>query len=115
MGSLITSHVLDLVRGKPAHGIGIILEFQSDQKTWTELARGMTNTDGRAMNLLPDAHKLTRGFYRLTFQTLSYFQSEGIYSIYPYVTVVFEVQDAMAHYHIPLLLSPHGYSTYRGS
>lgn len=115
MASKITTHVLDLVLGKPAAGIGVELEQQLHDMSWRALARGKTNSDGRVTDLLPDQQELLRGSYRLIFQTAPYFHSGGVYSIYPSITVAFEVQDVTSHYHIPLLLSPHGYTTYRGS
>jgi 5-hydroxyisourate hydrolase len=115
MKSLITTHVLDTSKGRPAHGIPVILEYQIDHGKWSELGRGITDGDGRITNLLPDHGKLTKGVYRLTFETSSYYQSIGVYSFYPYIHVIFELQDGVTHHHVPLLLSPFGYSTYRGS
>lgn len=113
--SLITTHVLDISRGRPAHGIPVKLERQSSPGVWSELGHSLTDVDGRIADLLPEQGKLSAGIYRLTFETASYYQSIGIYSLYPYVTVVFELQDGVTRQHIPLLLSPFGYSTYRGS
>ena len=113
--SLITTHVLDISKGKPAHGIPVILQQQTPKGDWAELGRSLTDVDGRITDLLPEHGRLTRGIYRLRFETASYYQSIGIYSLYPYVTVVFELQDGVTHHHIPLLLSPFGYSTYRGT
>ena len=113
--SLITTHVLDVTRGKPARGIPVALEYLMGPDRWTELGKGITDGDGRVNNLLPDRARLSRGLYRLTFQTSSYFQSTGIYSYYPYIPVVFEIQDGVTHHHVPLLVSPFGYSTYKGS
>lgn len=115
MKSLITTHVLDTSKGRPAHGIPVVLEQQTGHGTWNELGRGITDVDGRINNLLPDHGRLTKGIYRLTFETLPYYQSIGIYSFYPYVPIIFEIQDGVTHHHVPLLLSPFGYSTYRGS
>ena len=113
--SLITTHVLDISKGHPAHGIPVVLEHQTSTDAWAELGRGLTDVDGRVNNLLPDHMRLHQGVYRLTFETASYYLSIGVYSLYPFVPIVFEIQDGVTHHHIPLLLSPFGYSTYRGS
>ncbi len=113
--SRVTTHVLDTARGKPAVALKAVLEVQTAAREWKEIARGETDTDGRIMDLVPDTVPLGAGSYRLTFLTAGYFQSVGVEGFYPYVTVTFEVRDPQAHYHVPLLLSPYGYSTYRGS
>jgi len=110
--SPITTHVLDTARGKPAAGIPVSLHLQS-QGNWHELARGITNEGGRITDLLGDA-TLQPGKYRLTFQTGIYLSSFG-FPFFPEVGIVFEIHDPAQHYHVPLLLSPYGYSTYRGS
>ncbi len=112
--SPITSHVLDTARGCPAAGITAKLEYKSGSG-WTQLGQGTTNDDGRIADLLPLDHKLKAGTYQLTFETNTYFDRLSVQSFYPYVTVVFEIKNATQHYHVPLLLSPFGYSTYRGS
>lgn len=112
--SAITTHILDLSRGRPAGGITVVLEFQSGQN-WQVLGQGATDADGRLKSLLPANFKLVAGAYRLTFQTADYFAAQGVESFYTEVTISFNVADAAAHYHVPLLLSPYGYSTYRGS
>ena len=111
--SAITTHVLDTSRGRPASGVPIVLERQGSGG-WTELGRGATDADGRLRTLLGE-RALEDGVYRLTFDTSTYYQGLGLQSFYPQVAVVFTVQDAGQHYHVPLLLSPFGYSTYRGS
>ena len=110
--SPITTHVLDTALGKPAAGIPVSLHLQLDG-TWRELARGLTNQDGRITDLLQDP-KLKPGKYRLTFDTAAYLGTTGK-PFFPEVEVVFEIRDPDQHYHVPLLLSPYGYSTYRGS
>ena len=115
MRSQITTHVLDTALGKPAEGIRIALEVQGAGEKWKELAQGTTNGDGRIGDLLPPHIKVERGIYRMVFETASYFRSSGVNGFYPRVEVIFEIRDPAAHYHIPLLLSPYGYSTYRGS
>ena len=102
----ITTHVLDTSRGRPAAGIPVLLERAVDSG-WQPVGRGTTDADGRASDLLSSAPE--DGHYRLTFDT-------GAYSrFYPEVTVTFVVEGGEDHYHVPLLLSPFGYSTYRGS
>lgn len=115
MKSSITTHVLDTMRGRPAEGITIVLESRSESEAWKEMSRSKTNADGRIENLLPPNFKIPLGVYRLTFLTAEYFRTLKIESFYPFVTVTFEIRDTALHYHVPLLLSPHGYSTYRGS
>ena len=115
MNSPITTHVLDTTRGKPAVAMKAILEVNTGSKEWKELGRGETNTDGRITYLLREGTELDAGTYRLTFLTGAYFRSVGLEGFYPTVCIVFELNDPHSQYHIPLLLSPYGYSTYRGS
>ena len=105
----ITTHVLDTSRGRPATGVPVVLERAVDSG-WQPVGRGTTDADGRAGDLLTAAP--SDGRYRLTFDTGAYFGGAGFY---PEVTVTFTVQRGEQHYHVPLLLSPFGYSTYRGS
>ena len=111
MGVGITTHVLDTSRGRPAAGVPVVLELWSDG--WQEVGRGLTDADGRAKQLLDGP--LQAGVWRLTFDLNTWFGLQGIESFYPMATIVFHVRDADQHYHVPLLLSPFGYSTYRGS
>jgi 5-hydroxyisourate hydrolase len=111
----ITTHVLDTSRGRPAAGVPVTLEVQSADGAWKSLGRGATDADGRLRDLLPAVAPLARGTYRLTFDTEAYFRAQSAESFYPRVEVVFTVRDPAQHYHVPLLLSPFGYSTYRGS
>jgi 5-hydroxyisourate hydrolase len=113
--SPITTHVLDTAAGRPAEGIVVILERQGPGETWTELGRGPANADGRLTSLLPEGAVLIAAAYRLRFLTGDYFMSRGLRSFYPEVLVHFQVADPAAHFHVPLLLSPFGYTTYRGS
>ena len=115
MRSPITTHVLDTALGRPAQGIQATLEIQMALNQWKEIGSGRTNEDGRVGDLLSPSHKLEKGLYRMTFNTATYFRQANVNGFYPYVHVVFEVRDITSHYHIPLLLSPFGYSTYRGS
>jgi 5-hydroxyisourate hydrolase len=112
--SKITTHVLDTARGRPAEGVPIALERQTGP-SFTMLGRGATDADGRLRTLLPDAATLEPGIYRISFDTGAYFRATGTAGFYPSVSVVFEVRDASQHHHVPLLLNPFGYSTYRGS
>jgi 5-hydroxyisourate hydrolase len=109
----ITTHVLDISIGRPAVGVPVTLEIEK-AGAWKELSRGATDSDGRLRHLLaPDS--LVRGTYRLSFETQTYFKSRKVDGFYPQVAIVFQVRDAREHYHVPLLLGPFGYSTYRGS
>lgn len=112
--SAITTHILDIARGQPASGVPIVLESQA-VNGWQEIGRGQTDDDGRLRDLLSSDFNFTAGTYRLTFDTAAYFAAQQTESFYPTVTVTFIVHDAAQHYHVPLLLSPYGYSTYRGS
>jgi len=112
--SAITIHVLDTMRGQPASGIAVWLHHLSSANQWELLASRITDGDGRIPDLLDVRHVLTTGTYRLTFETAEYFRSLGTASFYTEVTVTFHIEDPIEHYHIPLLLSPYGYSTYRG-
>ena len=112
--SAITTHILDVSRGRPAEGVAVILEVQVGEG-WQVLSGGQTDADGRLKDLLPAYFNLAAGVYRLTFRTSDYFAAQGVESFYPEVTISFIVGDGAAHYHVPLLVSPFGYSTYRGS
>jgi 5-hydroxyisourate hydrolase len=113
--SPITTHVLDTTLGRPAKGVPIVLEISPASGAWQELGRGVTNDDGRITDLLSPELKLAPGVYRMTFDTAGYHQRVGQEVFYPAVTIMFELKQPGEHYHIPLLLSPYGYSTYRGS
>ena len=110
----LSTHVLDLARGRPAAGVPVRLEVQR-QDGWVELREATTDEDGRVPRLLPDSGALVPGDYRLTFDTAAYFALHEVEGFYPAITVAFTVRDAAQHHHVPLLLSPFGYSTYRGS
>ena len=111
----ITTHVLDTARGRPARGVPVVLEMQDPQGLWQPLGHGTTDEDGRLRTLQSHDDKLARGIYRLTFETGAYFAAHHVEGFYPQVAIVFEVRETTQHYHVPLLLSPYGYSTYRGS
>lgn len=113
--SPITTHVLDTARGRPAEGIVVRLERREETGAWSELARGTTDADGRINGLLRDGAPLAAGTYQLRFATADYFAALGARGFYPEVPVIFRIDDPSGHYHVPLLLCPYGYSTYRGS
>lgn len=112
--SQITTHILDTTRGLPAQNVPISLYVQQGDG-WQELGSGVTNEDGRLPGLLAADVKLPAGIYRMHFHTSDYFKANKETGFYPYVDIVFELDGNGAHYHIPLLLTAFGYSTYRGS
>ena len=114
--SAITTHVLDTAQGRPAAGVAIVLERQDDDGDgWTRLGDGKTDDDGRLRTLLKPDHALQPGTYRIEFDTGAYFAASGTKGFYPRVQVAFTITAPDEHYHVPLLLNPYGYSTYRGS
>ncbi len=112
--SPITTHILDVSRGCTAEGVAVTLEYREDG-AWSLLGQRKTDSDGRVRDLLSEGAELRAGIYRLTFDTGGYFQKQSLESFYPTVVISFSVKDTSQHYHVPLLLSPFGYSTYRGS
>ena len=116
---MISTHVLDTARGRPAAGVPVVLERVAERAeaagAAVVISRGVTDADGRVRELVPPGAGIGAGRYRLTFDTGAYFESSGIEGFYPLVSVLFVVRDATQHHHVPLLLSPYGYSTYRGS
>jgi 5-hydroxyisourate hydrolase len=111
----ITTHVLDTSRGRPAPGLHVVLEQRGPDGDWVRVGDGNTDDDGRLRTLTPEGAQVAAGIYRLTFDTGRYFEARQERGFYPSVSVAFEVLDNGGHYHVPLLLSPFGYSTYRGS
>jgi 5-hydroxyisourate hydrolase len=109
----ISTHVLDTSRGRPAADLKIELHKKSG-KEWESVGTGRTDANGRCNELL-GAKELERGTYRLVFHAGAYFRTQQSASFYSEIPVVFEVREPNAHYHVPLLVSPFGYSTYRGS
>ncbi|WP_375497911.1 hydroxyisourate hydrolase [uncultured Jatrophihabitans sp.] len=108
----VSTHVLDAVSGRPAAGVGVVLE-RSGGGGWAQIAQRRTDADGRVVDL---ARQLEAGVHRLRFDVEGYYTANGQDSFfYPEVTVTFRVTDPDAHLHVPLLLSPFAYSTYRGS
>ena len=111
--SKLTTHVLDTSTGKPADGIAVILEINNNG-SWKKIGEGITNADGRISALTAADAVIENGTYRLLFETAAYFNRQNKKSFYPKVSIEFTVTDN-SHHHVPLLLSPFGYSTYRGS
>ena len=110
----ITTHILDISQGRPAGGVQVALDIR-EAEGWREIRRSLTDADGRVRQLLPEELPLKAGTYRLTFDIGAWFEAQGIESFYPEASIVFLVRDPDQHHHVPLLLSPFGYSTYRGS
>jgi 5-hydroxyisourate hydrolase len=117
--SQITTHILDTAIGKPASDVSVLLFEQENgmedaQDGWREIAIGTTDKDGRVSNLLNKDSILREGIYKLRFETKEYFEKQSCQTFYPFVEITFHI-STKEHYHIPLLLNPFGYSTYRGS
>jgi len=111
----ISTHILDTTRGKPAPAVPVRLHFREPAGAWREMSSQQTDADGRCAQLLPETGSLLEGIYRITFDTAAYFSSQGISGLYPFVEITFQVRGGESHFHIPLLLNPNGYTTYRGS
>ena len=111
--SAITTHVLDTTLGRPAQGVPVRLEALAATREPTVLATSATNADGRVPELGPD--RVDAGAYRLVFDTSSYFATTGQDAFFPEVSITFTLTDPEQHYHVPVLLSPFTFSTYRGS
>ena len=111
--SQITTHILDTTRGKPVPGVTIML-YSYANDNWTVMIKGKTDENGRIKDLLPVEKILKKGIYKLRFETKDYFSKQGIQTFFPFIEIVFDIQSS-EHYHVPLLLNPFGYSTYRGS
>ncbi len=110
----ISTHILDTSRGRPAAGVAVTLEHR-DGDAWSVVGRGTTDADGRLRTLVPDGAPLATGAWRLRFEVAPYFTEQDTRTFFPTVEITFHVASAGEHYHVPLLLSPFGYSTYRGS
>lgn len=110
----ISTHILDTALGQPAAEVAVSLARLMDE-AWIAVNESATDADGRCKYLLPEGETLQTGVYRVHFATASYYASKGLKGLYPYVEVVFEITDSGQHYHIPLLLTANGYTTYRGS
>lgn len=116
--SQLTTHILDTTKGKPAPGVTVVLFQQHEDDPmaigWKQLTLGTTNADGRIPNLLQKDIVLDPGIYKMKFETKEYFGKQGVQTFYPFVEIIFTI-TGKEHYHVPLLLNPFGYSTYRGS
>jgi len=110
----ISTHILDTAIGRPAAKVAVSLA-RHEQGHWLLLSESQTDADGRARQLLPENIALQAGLYRIRFETAAYYESQHLAGLYPYVEIAFEVRDSQGHYHIPLLLTANGYTTYRGS
>lgn len=109
----LSTHILDTALGRPAANVTLMLHELRDG-VWTQLAGGITDADGRCKTLLGNL-LLEAATYELTFMTAPYFDAQGVPSLYPFIKIVFTITDPAEHYHIPLLLTANGYTTYRGS
>ena len=110
---MISTHVLDLMAGRPASGVRVTLA-RFDNDAWTVIGGAVTNRDGRVKSV-SGSRRLKAGIYELSFETGAYFKKRKTRAFHPWVTITVHVADAGAHYHVPLLLSPYGYTTYRGT
>jgi 5-hydroxyisourate hydrolase len=110
----LSVHVLNLQDGLPSPGVKVLLEKQ-DGKNWAELNSGTTNQQGRIPALFPEGKTLDKGNYRVTFKTGDWFTAQKLATFFPEIPVIFAVDGTVPHYHIPLLVSPYGFSTYRGN
>ena len=110
----ISTHVLDLTRGRPAAGVEVRL-WREAGGHWEEVSKRKTDADGRVKSMLRENETVESGRYRLRFETGEYFREHGGEALHPFVEVAFEVRNASEHYHVPLLVTPHSYSTYSGS
>ncbi len=111
--SQITTHVLDTAKGKPAAGMKVIL-FKNENEEWQTITGGITDSDGRIAGLLEKNIIPEAGIFKLKFETKEYFDRQDVNTFFPFIEIIFEIKDK-EHYHVPLLLNPYGYTTYRGS
>jgi 5-hydroxyisourate hydrolase len=110
----ISTHILDTALGRPAAGVPVALARMTNSE-WSPINDATTDQDGRCKHLLPSTQRLQPGTYRVHFDTATYYKRRQLDGLYPYVEIVFTVTDGEQHYHIPLLLTANGYTTYRGS
>lgn len=110
----LSVHVLNTQDGLPSPGVNVVLEHM-DNGTWTELSAATTDPQGRVRDLFPPDTALEQGIYKVTFKTGPWFAARNIDTFFPEIPIIFQVDGTLDHYHIPLLLSPFGYSTYRGN
>ena len=111
----LSSHILDISQGKPAPNVKIALSKQDENQNWVLIDEKYTDNNGRIKDFLKEeSNKNNNGVYKLTFYITPYFEKLKQKTFYPFIEVVFEIKDNQ-HYHIPITLSPYGYSTYRGN
>mgnify|MGYP000150566979 FL=1 len=111
----LSSHILDISQGKPAPNVKIALSKQDKNQNWVLIDEKYTDNNGRIKDFLKEeSNKNNNGVYKLTFYITPYFEKLKQKTFYPFIEVVFEIKDNQ-HYHIPITLSPYGYSTYRGN
>lgn len=108
----ISTHILDTTRGRPASGVRVRLEAKGESG-WEARGDGLTDADGRVKALMSESP--APGTYRITFEVAPYFQAQGVAAFYPEVSIAFVVAEGGQHFHVPLLLNPFGFTTYRGS
>jgi 5-hydroxyisourate hydrolase len=113
--SRISTHVLDTALGKPAARVPVRLEHREKSGGWSTLGSSITDADGRCGQLLGESQSFGEGVYRLIFDTAAYYAAQNMPGLYPVVEITFAVREGDSQLHIPLLLSPNGYTTYRGS
>lgn len=113
-GNPLSVHVLNTQDGLPSPGVNVVLE-RMENGIWSELSSATTDPQGRVRDLFPPDSKLEQGIYKVTFQTGPWFAARNIATFFPEIPIIFQVDGTLDHYHIPLLLSPFGYSTYRGN
>jgi len=110
----VSTHILDTALGRPAAEVQVSFARRL-QEQWVVISEEKTDADGRAGQLLPEETRLEAGLYMVRFETGAYYEAQRLCGLYPYVEIAFEVRDTEQHYHIPLLLTANGYTTYRGS
>ena len=110
----ISTHILDTTIGRPATGVSVALSRMSDG-AWHSIATTVTDSDGRCKDLFPPTEPSKSGTYRIHFETSTYYAQHYQQGLYPYIEIVFDIRNTEQHYHIPLLLTANGYTTYRGS
>ena len=110
----ISTHILDTALGRPAAGVSVTLAYMTNEH-WFTLNDAVTDANGRCLHLLPQSQALKPGLYRIHFKTATYYRQNQLEGLYPYIEIVFTVSEGQQHYHIPLLLTANGYTTYRGS
>ncbi|AEY00752.1 transthyretin family protein [Oceanimonas sp. GK1] len=113
-GNPLSVHVLNLENGLPSPDVKVVLEQQQGDD-WVELNSAVTNEQGRITALYPEGKALEQGTYKVTFETGDWFEKHDTETFFPEIPVIFSADGKLDHYHVPLLLSPYGFSTYRGN